>query len=78
MSMLSINNYKEDGILGVLTLLLLIIGIVYGGLTSLAGAIQLRQKKINLCASLAMIAGGILTIIIIIPDLGTYTMKFPC
>lgn len=60
--------------MGVLTLLLMIIGIVYGGLTSLIGAIQLRQKKINLWASLAMIAGGILTIISVIPGLVTCTI----
>lgn len=52
--------------MNILTLLLFLIGIAYGGLTVLAGSFQLKEKKINFWASLLMIIGGTLTVISII------------
>ncbi len=43
--------------------ILLIISIIYGSLTMLAGILQLKQRKIKAWASLLMLAGGLLVVI---------------
>ena len=42
--------------------MLLLVGIVYGGLTAIGGIIQLKQRKIKLWASLSMAVGGVFII----------------
>lgn len=41
-------------------LLLLLVGTVYGGLTIIAGFLQIKQRNINLRASILMVIGGVL------------------
>ncbi|MCM1991838.1 hypothetical protein [Oceanirhabdus seepicola] len=49
-----------------LSICLLILGIAYGGLSILAGIIQMKQKNINLWSSLLMVIGGSIIITTII------------
>lgn len=49
--------------MGIISWILLIIVILYGGLTIFAGIAQLKQRKINILSSFMMIIGGILIIL---------------
>lgn len=44
--------------MSITSLLLIILGAVYGSLTILAGSLQLKQRKISLLSSLLMIVCG--------------------
>lgn len=48
--------------MNLLRVMLVLIVISYGGLTAMAGAMQLKTKKIKFISSLSMIAGGLLLI----------------
>jgi hypothetical protein len=56
------------------SLILLVIGIIYGGLTALAGIIQLKQRKVKRWSSLSMILGGISVIILVISKFEPYNI----
>ena len=49
--------------MGIYSWTLLIVVIVYGGLTVFAGATQLKQRKISTLSSFTMIVGGFLIIL---------------
>jgi len=51
------------GAMGIYYWILLIIAILYGGLTIFAGVLQFKEKKINLLSGFAMIIGGLLIIV---------------
>lgn len=65
-----------------ITLSLLLIGILYGGLTTLAGAIaviQFKKRQVTLWASILMLLGGILTLFSVVynsapPNYTLYTL----
>lgn len=52
--------------------ILIIIGIIYGGLTALVGIIQLKKRQIKIWASFSMILGGLSVIILVISKLAVY------
>jgi len=52
--------------MNVVVICLFIIGILYSGLTILAGSTELKEKNINLWSCLFMIIGGIIIILSII------------
>lgn len=52
-------------------ILLTLIVVSYGGLTILAGGVQLKQRKISFASSLLMIIGGLLLIFSLLIDLPT-------
>lgn len=52
--------------MNIVVISLFILGILYGGLTILAGSTELKEKNINLWPSLSMIIGGIIIILSII------------
>jgi hypothetical protein len=47
-------------VMGIYSWALLILAILYGALTIFAGVVQLKQKRINVLSSVAMIIGGCL------------------
>lgn len=47
--------------------ILILVIILYGGLTIVAGSIQLKKRKINLRSSIILIIGGFLIILSVIP-----------
>lgn len=47
--------------------ILILVIILYGGLTIIAGVIQLKERKIDLWSSILMIIGGFLIILSVIP-----------
>lgn len=56
------------------SLILFVVGIIYGGLTALVGIIQLKQRKVKRWSSLSMILGGISAIILVISKFEPYNI----
>jgi hypothetical protein len=55
--------------MNIFRVLLILIAASYGGLTTLAGIVQLKQRKINLVSSSLMILGGLLLILALMLNL---------
>ena len=59
--------------MNVFSVFLFLIGVTYSIFTILAGTVQLKQKKINIWASLSMIIGGLLILVSIALNLAMKT-----